>query len=53
MKRREYLDNVDLLRNAYEESESLFAKLQAFRASLDTDSSVREPSVEYDDEAPF
>ena len=52
MKRREYLDNVDLLRNAYEESESL-AKLQAFRASLDTDSSVREPSVEYDDEAPF
>ncbi len=53
VKRREYLDNVDLLRNAYEESESLFAKLQAFRASLDTDSSVREPSVEYDDEAPF
>ena len=53
MKRREYLDNVDLLRNAYEESESLFAKLQAFRASLDTDSTAQEATIEYDEGAPF
>jgi len=53
VKRREYLDDLDPLRAAYEESETLFAKLQAFRASLDADSSVREPSVEYDDEVPF
>ena len=53
VKRREYLDNVDLLRNAYEESESLFAKLQAFRASLDTDSTAQEATIEYDEGAPF
>ena len=53
IKRREYLEDLNPLREAYRESETLFAKLQAFRASLDTDSSVREPSVEYDDEAPF
>ncbi|WP_366150888.1 hypothetical protein [Salinibacter ruber] len=51
--RRDYLDDLGPLREAYHDSETLFAKLQAFRASLDTDSSVREPSVEYDDEAPF
>ena len=53
IKRREYLEDLNPLREAYRESETLFAKLQAFRASLDTDSTVREPSVEYDDEAPF
>ncbi|MCS4188226.1 four helix bundle protein [Salinibacter ruber] len=53
IKRRDYLDDLDPLRAAYRESEALFAKLQAFRSSLDTDSTVREPSVEYDDEAPF
>ncbi len=53
VKRRDYLDDLEPLREAYRESETLFAKLQAFRASLDTDSSVREPSVEYDDESPF
>ncbi len=53
IKRRDYLDDLEPLRAAYRESEALFAKLQAFRSSLDTDSTVREPSVEYDDEAPF
>ncbi|MCS3953301.1 four helix bundle protein [Salinibacter ruber] len=53
IKRRDYLDDLDPLRAAYRESEALFAKLQALRSSLDTDSTVREPSVEYDDEAPF
>ncbi|MCS4054132.1 four helix bundle protein [Salinibacter ruber] len=53
IKRRGYLDDADPLRTAYRDSETLFAKLQAFRSSLDTDSTVREPSVEYDDEAPF
>jgi len=53
VKRRDYLDDLDPLREAYRDSEALFAKLQAFRSSLDTDASVREPSVEYDDEVPF
>ncbi len=53
VKRRESLEDLNPLRDAYRESETLFAKLQVFRASLDTDSTVREPSVEYDDEAPF
>ncbi len=53
IKRRDYLDDLDPLRAAHRESEALFAKLQAFRSSLDTGSTVREPSVEYDDEAPF
>lgn len=53
VKRREYLDDVDALRAAYRESETLFAKLQAFRSSLDTDSTVREEPTEYDDRVPF
>ncbi|MCS4086134.1 hypothetical protein GGQ10_000933 [Salinibacter ruber] len=53
VKRRDYLDDLDPLRAAYRGSEALFAKLQALRSSLDTDSTVREPSVEHDDEAPF
>lgn len=53
IKRREYLNELDPLREAYRESETLFAKLQAFRSPLDTDSSVREPSTEYNDDPPF
>jgi four helix bundle protein len=53
VKRREYLDDLDPLREAYRDSETLFAKLQAFRSSLDTDTSIQEPAVEYEDGAPF
>ncbi len=53
VKRREYLDDLDPLRAAYEESETLFAKLQAFRSSLDKSSSVEESPIEYTDGAPF
>jgi len=53
VKRRDYLDDIELLRNAYRESETLFAKLQAFRSSLDTDSTVQESPVEYREEPPF
>ena len=51
--RRDHLDDPDPLRDAYRESETLFAKLQAFRSSLDTDSTVQEPPTEYDDTTPF
>jgi hypothetical protein len=53
VKRRDYLDDLDPLREAYRESETLFAKLQAFRSSLDTDATVREKPPEYNDGAPF
>jgi len=53
VKRRGYLDDPEPLRDAYQESETLFAKLQAFRASLDSDSGVRELPVEYEDDVPF
>ncbi|MCS3940539.1 four helix bundle protein [Salinibacter ruber] len=53
IKRRDYLDDLDPLRTAYRESETLFAKLQAFRSSLDTDSTVREKPPEYDGGVPF
>ena len=53
VKRRDYLNDPEPLREAYRESETLFAKLQAFRASLDTDTSIQEPAVEYEDGAPF
>ena len=53
VKRREYLDELDPLREAYRESETLFAKLQAFRASLDSDSTVQDPPTEYSEEPPF
>jgi four helix bundle protein len=53
IKRRDYVENVDDLREAYQESEVLFAQLQAFRASLRGDSSVREGLVDYNDGAPF
>jgi four helix bundle protein len=51
--RRDYLDDPAPLRDAYRESETLFAKLQAFRSSLDTDSTVQEEPIEYNDGAPF
>ncbi len=51
--RRDYLDDLGLLREAYHDSETLFAKLQAFRTSLDTDSTVWEAPIEYDEGAPF
>jgi four helix bundle protein len=51
--RRDYLDDPTPLRDAYRDSETLFAKLQAFRSSLDTDSTVREEPIEYDDDPPF
>ncbi|MCS4117589.1 four helix bundle protein [Salinibacter ruber] len=53
IKRRDYLDDLDPLREAYRDSEALFAKLQAFRSSLDTDSTVREKPPEYDRGVPF
>jgi four helix bundle protein len=53
VKRRRYLDDVEVLRDAYRESETLFAKLQSFRSSLDTDSTVQEPPTEYNDDPPF
>ncbi|WP_251963074.1 four helix bundle protein [Salinibacter ruber] len=53
VKRRDYLNDSEPLREAYRESETLFAKLQAFRASLDSDASVREPPTEYDENDPF
>ena len=55
--RRSYLKDSELLRNAYHFSEKLFAKLQAFRASLTTPSNLivrEEPDLyEYNDNTPF
>ena len=53
VKRRDYLDNLDTLRDAYRDSEILFAKLQAFCSSLEGDSTVQEPPIEYSDDPPF
>ena len=53
VKRREYLNDVDPLREAYRESETLFATRHAFRSSLDTDTSVREETIGHDDGVPF
>lgn len=53
VKRRRYLDDVEVLRDAYREGETLFAKLQSFRSSLDTDSTAQEPPTEYNDDPPF
>jgi four helix bundle protein len=53
VKRRDYLDDPDPLRAAYRDSETLFAKLQAFRSSLDDGNTVREEPIEYSDGAPF
>jgi four helix bundle protein len=56
--RRGYLNDSELLRNTYRFSEKLFAKLQAFRASLTTKPSFNireEPAAlyEFDDDIPF
>ena len=53
VKRRDYLDHLDTLRDAYRDSEILFAKLQAFRSSLEGGSTVQEPPIEYSDDPPF
>lgn len=53
VKRRGYLEDTGLLRDAYEESEALFAKLQAFRSALDGESSVKEQTIDYDDRGEF
>ena len=53
VKRRGYVDDLETLRTAYHESETLFAQLQAFRSSIDGESSVQEDIVGYDDGAPF
>ena len=53
VKRRGYADDIETLRKAYRESETLFAQLQAFRSSIDGESSVQEDIVGYDDGAPF
>ena len=53
VKRRGYMDDLETLRTAYRESETLFAQLQAFRSSIDGESSVQEDIVGYDDGAPF
>ena len=53
MKRRGYVDDLETLRTAYRESETLFVPLQAFRSSIDGESSVQEDIVGYDDGAPF
>jgi four helix bundle protein len=52
VKRRGYVDDLETLRTAYRESETLFAQLQA-RSSIDGESSVQEDIVGYDDGAPF
>jgi four helix bundle protein len=49
IKRRRYLEDLEPLRDAYRFSEKLFARLQAFRASLTSQrSAVREAPVSYD-----
>ena len=53
VKRRGYVDDLETLRTAYRESETLIAPLQAFRSSIDGESSVQEDIVGYDDDAPF
>jgi four helix bundle protein len=53
--RREYLDDVDQLRDTYKFSEKVFAKLQAFRSTLENEdsSAVQDVSVSYDEGTPF
>jgi four helix bundle protein len=55
--RRQYLKDPKPLRNAYQFSEKLFAKLQAFRSSLtpNTGSTIHEEAspYEYDSGTPF
>lgn len=54
--RRDYLEDLDLLRKAYRMSETLVSKLHAMRKSIAPDKPwVRESPVEYerDEEPPF
>ncbi len=55
--RRKYLKDPKPLRDAYQSSEKLFAKLQSFRASLTTEVSTKireeETLYEYDHNLPF
>lgn len=55
--RRNYLDDVTLLRDAYRHAEGLFAKLQSMRRALSPDVLVREEQAAYgvftDEELPF
>lgn len=53
VKRRGYLEGTGLLRDAYEQSEAVFAKLQAFRSALDGESRVKEQTIDYDDRGEF
>jgi len=50
--RREYLDNSDRLRQAYRLSETLFSKLQAFRASLGKRTIKEQTELYITEEAP-
>jgi four helix bundle protein len=57
IQRRQYLQDPEPLRDAYRFSQKLFAKLQAFRASLKAEAGSaiqEEPSeYEYDPDVPF
>ena len=54
VQRREYIDDLDRLRNAYRSSETLFAKLQAFRTALNEGSeTVQEEELLYNTGPPF
>jgi hypothetical protein len=52
--RRGYIKEPEMLREAYRQSTKLFAKLQAFKASLVGDAAVREETELYEaEETPF
>ncbi len=54
IRRRGHVDDLDPLRDVYSQSQRLFAKFQAFRASLGTHSgTVREDEADYDTLPPF
>ena len=52
VRRREYLADPERLRDAYRQSEKLFAKLQAFRTAIRS-GRVREAETPYDPSPPF
>jgi hypothetical protein len=51
IRRRDYFDDLEPLRDAYRESEILFTQLQAFRSSLKN--RVKEEEVDYDIDVSF
>lgn len=54
VQRRGYIDNLDQPREAYCSSETLFARLQAFRTPLNEEpETVQEEDVLYDTDPPF